>query len=606
MSLAEASDAVNEFAKSKEIGAEVFLITEQLITNQVYVLGNAANPGAYNLGVMSSPLNALVASGGFNQNSSLREIKVFRGKDLIDEIDLYELLVNGKTFTDVRIQSGDSILVSGLKESIKVFGEIIRPAIYELKSGETLQHAIDFALGFTPLADKNKIVINRLDKFGNYFSIEVSDKPNFRLKDGDQIIVNKIDGEALNNIELVGAIRKSGTFKHQDNKTLGSLISIIHDLRDDTYVGFGVIKRFDQRTRTFNTLSFNLLSQDALDSIMLQPKDKIYIFSKDDVNLINSVSLNNLIDQNFDSTNLNDLYGQQANSLNSDNLIISNPESFSCLEYVLNQDSNNVVIDNFSKKLDIASRNIALDCTDLLSSNSDLLPILIINAVPVLGNVRFPGLYPSAGISSANDLVSMAGGPLRSDEGSEIDFNFFENGDISYVNVQYDKTLGEQNYVYLMGEFNAPGRYAFKKGDTVLSILLKAGGLTSHAYPIAGIMTRDSIKEREKDAILRARQELSDIIGSAVTSGYMSQSTTDLASLVSLMTQLSEAEPVGRIVTELNPYNIQSNPNLDLILQNGDKIFMPRIQNTITVSGQVLNPVTVPYNSNLNTVTIFI
>ena len=64
MSLAEASDAVNEFAKSKEIGAEVFLITEQLITNQVYVLGNAANPGAYNLGVMSSPLNALVASGG--------------------------------------------------------------------------------------------------------------------------------------------------------------------------------------------------------------------------------------------------------------------------------------------------------------------------------------------------------------------------------------------------------------------------------------------------------------------------------------------------------------------------------------------------------------
>ena len=127
MSLAEASDAVNEFAKSKEIGAEVFLITEQLITNQVYVLGNAANPGAYNLGVMSSPLNALVASGGFNQNSSLREIKVFRGKDLIDEIDLYELLVNGKTFTDVRIQSGDSILVSGLKESIKVFGEIIRP-----------------------------------------------------------------------------------------------------------------------------------------------------------------------------------------------------------------------------------------------------------------------------------------------------------------------------------------------------------------------------------------------------------------------------------------------------------------------------------------------
>ena len=142
----------------------------------------------------------------------------------------------------------------------------------------------------------------------------------------------------------------------------------------------------------------------------------------------------------------------------------------------MNQDSSNVVIDNFSKKLDVVSRNVSLDCTPLLSASPDLLPILIINSVPVLGNVRFPGLYPATGISNANDFVSMAGGPLRSDEGSEVDSNFFESGDIAYVNVQYDETIGEQNYIFLMGEFNAPGRYTFKKGDTVGSIIAKAGG----------------------------------------------------------------------------------------------------------------------------------
>ena len=47
MTLNDANQAVNDFAQSKEIGAEVFLITEQLTTNQVYILGNAANPGAY-------------------------------------------------------------------------------------------------------------------------------------------------------------------------------------------------------------------------------------------------------------------------------------------------------------------------------------------------------------------------------------------------------------------------------------------------------------------------------------------------------------------------------------------------------------------------------
>lgn len=601
MTLSDANQAVNDFAQSKEIGAEVFLITEQLTTNQVYILGNAANPGAYNLGVMSSPLNALVASGGFNRNSSLRSIKVFRGKSLLNEIDLYELLVEGKTIDDVRIQSGDSILITGLGDSIKVFGEVIRPAIYELKPGETLNHALDFALGFTPLADKKNITINRLDKFGNFFSIEVSNKLNFKLQNGDQIIVNKIDGEALNNIELAGAIRKSGTFQHKDNKTLGDLISIVHDLRDDTYVGFGVIKRFNIRTRTWSAFSFNLLNQDVLNNISLEPKDKIYIFSKDDIDLINAVSLNELIDLNITPKMISDIRQKEMEFIKSDELNFSNPESLSCLEYVMNQDSSNIVIDNFSKKLDVVSRNVSLDCTPLLSASPDLLPILIINSVPVLGNVRFPGLYPATGISNANDFVSMAGGPLRSDEGSEVDSNFFESGDIAYVNVQYDETIGEQNYIFLMGEFNAPGRYTFKKGDTVGSIIAKAGGLTSHAYPVAGIMTRNSIKERERAAIQRARQELSEIIGSAVTSGYMSQSSTDLVSLVSLMTQLSEVEPVGRIVTELNPYNLQSNPDLDLILQNGDMIYMPRIQNTITVSGQVLNPVTVPYSSKLNT-----
>ena len=84
----------------------------------------------------------------------MRSIKVFRGKSLLNEIDLYELLVEGKTIDDVRIQSGDSILITGLGDSIKVFGEVIRPAIYELKPGETLNHALDFALGFTHLQIK--------------------------------------------------------------------------------------------------------------------------------------------------------------------------------------------------------------------------------------------------------------------------------------------------------------------------------------------------------------------------------------------------------------------------------------------------------------------
>ena len=105
--------------------------------------------------------------------------------------------------------------------------------------------------------------------------------------------------------------------------------------------------------------SFNLLNQDVLNNISLEPKDKIYIFSKDDIDLINAVSLNELIDLTSPKM-ISDIRQKEMEFIKSDELNFLNPESLSCLEYVMNQDSSNIVIDNFSKKLDVVSRNVSL------------------------------------------------------------------------------------------------------------------------------------------------------------------------------------------------------------------------------------------------------
>jgi hypothetical protein len=111
------------------------------------------------------------------------------------------------------------------------------------------------------------------------------------------------------------------------------------------------------------------------------------------------------------------------------------------------------------------------------------------------------------------------------------------------------------------------------------------------------MLTRESVREIEQKAINRSKAELSEILSSAVASGYLQQNSTDLIGLIGLMTSLDDAKATGRLVTELNPTIIKTIPALDIALHDGDTIYMPKLLNTVTVVGQVLNPVTVPHKA---------
>ena len=80
----------------------------------------------------------------------------------------------------------------------------------------------------------------------------------------------------------------------------------------------------------------------------------------------------------------------------------------------------------------------------------------------------------------------------------------------------------------------------------------------------------------------RSKAELSEILASAAASGFLKQNSTDLVGLIALMTTISNARPVGRLVTELTPAKFKDSPTLDVVLEDGDAIYIPEIQNTIT------------------------
>jgi polysaccharide export outer membrane protein len=264
-----------------------------------------------------------------------------------------------------------------------------------------------------------------------------------------------------------------------------------------------------------------------------------------------------------------------------------------------------------SAKLKIfPAKNQAGGCTELLLANTELLPILLINSVPVSGNVRFPGLYPTSRELNGLDLFNIAGGFLLSklnvaptfDIGIRSrGFGTFQFSDlvdltnITMLTLRINRDSLQEGYIKLVGEFKNPGIYPISKGSTLSEIYDRAGGLTAEAYPLGGIFTRESIQIIEEQGLERSKAELSEILASAAASGFLKQNSTDLVGLIALMTTISNARPAGRLVTELSPAKFKDSPTLDVVLEDGDAIYIPEIQNTITIVGQVLNPVTVPH-----------
>ena len=615
-------------------GSELTLSLAQLQPKKVYVLGNVINPGSYGVNAFATAINALITGGGLQANSSLRNIKINSKNKLDQSLDLYSFLINGETQSDVVLEDGDVVLVGGLEKSVHIFGEIIRPAIYEIKDGEFLQDILSFALGFTEMADKRNITLQRKTEMGSLETLQVSEEnfASFPLKTGDRIIINAVEGEQLNNITLAGAVRNPGIFQYSPGATLSDLIDLDKGLLDSTYTLMGVIKRFDQRIRGWSFLKFDLLNPSLLAKSPVMPRDQIFIFSREDIRFLNSASLHNLmgLEASFNSSGASkadDSASLLSASLKSKEAIESavsesaqsiSPKAFPECISTFSMDKSffnmiNIKLSAFSSSPSNLSRMSKIVCPAIFLEDPELVPFLMINSIPVVGNVRLPALYPVSKDITPMQIIQFAGGAMYGGLRSNIfdivqnqksinvsyeDLNTITN--IKFLNIRQSSVNTNQGYVTLHGEFKFPGTYSITDGETITSVFQRAGGLTKYSYPHGGILTRESVKEIEKKVLIKAQKDLGEVLSSAAMNGYLNQNPTDLVQLIGLISSLSESDGLGRIVAELDPNKISRNAVLDIFVEHGDNIYIPKINSTITIVGNVLNPITVPYNPKLS------
>src|SRR2546426_3276465 len=115
--------------------------------NQVYVIGEVAQPGAYQISSLGTVLTALYAAGGLTERAKIRGVEVQRLGKRVVTLDLYDYLLNGDTRSDIRLETGDVIFVPIHESRVRVKGAVLRPAVYELKAGETLVGLVKAAGG---------------------------------------------------------------------------------------------------------------------------------------------------------------------------------------------------------------------------------------------------------------------------------------------------------------------------------------------------------------------------------------------------------------------------------------------------------------------------
>ncbi|HMJ58276.1 MAG TPA: SLBB domain-containing protein [Gemmatimonadales bacterium] len=258
--------------------------------NQIYVVGEVTQPGAYQISSLGTVLTALYAAGGVTERANLRTVEVRRGDKPIATLDLYDYLLRGDVHDDVRLQTGDVVFVPVHGIRTEISGAVTRPAIYELRVGETLADLLGAAGGFRPNAQFKRIAVHRLLPPGDrgpgtparaVVDVALTAEPTNRLTavqipplallDGDSVVVDSVPslgGQFY--VAIAGMVKKPGVYAWRQGMTLRDLVLLAR----------GPVIGADLREAEIARMPTDR-SHGQLASTLRVPLDSTYLFERD-------------------------------------------------------------------------------------------------------------------------------------------------------------------------------------------------------------------------------------------------------------------------------------------------------------------------------------
>ena len=575
MSFDSARGEIERRVSQQLIGSRVSVTMGNLRSIRVFVLGEAQKPGSYTVSGLSSMTNALFVSGGVKKIGSLRNIELKRNGHLVTVLDLYDLLLRGDTSGDRHLMPGDVIFIPPIGRTVSIGGAVRRPAIYEMKGEKTVEQAIDIAGGLLPDSDEKLVQLERIlpSSLHEMRNIDLTSITSRQLEvaNGDKFRVPIIRPTLENSVELTGYIYRPGAFEFRPGLRLSDLLPSFAELRPNADKHYVMIRREvppEERVEVISAdLEAALRARGSASDPLLQPRDRIIVF---------------------------DLSASRE-------------------------------------------RIVTPVIRDLELQSSPAYPAELVN---VDGKVKAPGRYPLEPGMRVSDLIR-AGGSLDdsafSGDAEITRYEVFEGKarETALITVHLDAIrrgdpgadlllkpydvlvikptpLWEvPGSIVLAGEVNFPGKYPIHRGETLHSVLLRAGGLTDLAFDDGAVFIREELKQREKEQVdlltARMQSDLASLSLEAIGASAATSNATAAAGASStiaigqqLVNQLKEVKPVGRLVINIDRVIAgQPGNSEDVALRDGDRLLIPKKTQEITILGEVQSPTSHVFETGL-------
>lgn len=644
-SLADVQQEVQKVLRTqfREISADVTLA--RLRTIRIYEVGDVTRPGAYDISSLSTPLNALFAAGGPTPQGSLRIVEHYRGDQLVQSVDLYDLLLHGVKTGIAPLQNGDTVMVPPVGSQVSLEGMVRRPAIYELKDEKTLASVIALAGGLLPAATLRHIEVQRLvaHQKQTMLSVDVPETDDdaavtrklesFEIQDGDRIRIFPVAPYNEDAVYLEGHVLRPGRYSYHDGMRITDLISSYKDVLPEPATSYAEIVRLNAPDFHPSVESFDLAEALANPSSapVLHPLDTVRVFSRFDfenppvVAVLGDVRAPGTY-QTSGVIHLSDAV-HLARGLEPD-AETEDAQVFRSLP----EGQVRILSVNLGEALaGVPSANIALESRDrvLIHRSPDALQPA---SVFIEGEVGRPGRYPLTTNMTVADLIRAGGGLTPGADTQAGDLTTYQwaggtklsgrqesiqiaaalkgdadanvplrNGDVITIRqLSGWSDLGAS--ISVRGAVKHPGTYGIRPGERLSSILERAGGFQSDAYPYGALLERVQVRQLEADQqdqlILRVKDAETGLEQMPDTTPQQKQSKEAvLAQYHTTLIQLGASSPIGRVTIQISSdIKRWRNTAADIEVQAGDVLIVPTRPSYVMVTGQVFNPTAISYH----------
>jgi protein involved in polysaccharide export with SLBB domain len=560
MTFDRARNEIEQRIDHEMIGVRVSVTMGQLRSIQVFVTGDVTSPGSYTVSGMSTVTNALFAGGGISSVGSLRKVELKRRGVTVSRLDLYALLLNGDSSGDARLEAGDVVFVAPVGATSAVGGEVRRPAIYEVRDGTSVGDLLTLAGGLAPEADPHAAKLERIDggKQRVIVDLDLSTESALatKLRTGDVLTVPRVLDELARSVTLEGEVLRPGKYAWHEQMRLTELLSGLNTLKENADQRYILIRR-----EHFPDRRLSVVSADAVQAFqapgsgvdpVLQSRDRVIVFP---LQTDRGAALSEVLQQ----------LRSQARDTAAPPVVSIGGHTSAPGEYPLEPGMKISDLIRAGGGLDAGAYSLDAELT----------------------RVNLEGGQARSTDVIAVDLTAVA----ASNPAADLELRPYDT-----LTIKELPQWSAQGTVTLRGEVRFPGVYPIGKGETLSSVIKRAGGLTPFAFAEGAVFTREEIREQEREQLdTLAKRMQSDMTTVALQSTKGQDNNQSAAEALSigqnLLSQLRNTRPVGRLVIDVqHAISAPGRAEDDIQLRPGDALAIPRVRQYVTVIGEVQNP----------------